>query len=456
MNRNMMQGTGVEAKDDNSSRAPGLGGRPRALDRLGLREQDIWNDIAYGLTYKRIQSKYAKKVVDPDSRKTSYNGLGIRTIARIAGRMPKDYEANFDEFSKLPGVANWKRHIKGRNSEWKRYYKIMNRLWEEVWSKKALEDVDDDDFSSAIEYIHENIGDAHGKIALSRFWESQLLPKVDITNFRNDLKWDRRARIIPELMSERFLTELFPAILEKVKKGTVETDICGKPCTIRLTPQEVDEMILALNVKATTGMRTGSRKAGRELWGMKLAGNEGETRVVFLNGKFLGMVVHAKKGIEWYVQPATLPCEVSDMLEQHIMKYDIRSGDYLIQELTPSRAGGVLRGVCRSLGITGLRLHDLRKAYLTGMCLAGVRLEYAVAMNVGWRSIEVARKHYLMVGGENKEREYSKFADKFFDNGKAPSRLHEAVGSTDGGELERMANILRQSGYTIEGPRTPS
>jgi hypothetical protein len=105
-------------------------------------------------------------------------------------------------------------------SEWKRYYQIVNRIWEEVWRKKTLQDVDDDDFSSPIEYIHENIGDAHGKIALRRFWESQLLPKVDITNFRNDLKWDRHARIIPELMSERFLTELFPAILEKVKKGT--------------------------------------------------------------------------------------------------------------------------------------------------------------------------------------------------------------------------------------------
>jgi hypothetical protein len=441
-----------ETDKENSGLKRKLGGRPKALTLLGLRDEDIWNDIVCGLSYKQIARKHGKKTVSENkSGKTFHKGLSERTIARIASRMPQGYEANFDEFSKVPGVEIWRRQMKSNNLEWKRYFVIMKEIWKEVWGKKALEDVDNDDFTLAIEYIHESkIGEAHGKIAIHRFWKSNLLPLVDISNFQNDLKWKRGVRIIPELMSERFFKEIFPSMLQKIRNGVIKVKNGERLCTIELTPRQIDEMILVALLKVTTGIRTGSRQAGRELWGTKVGGSEKETRVTLTNGSFLGMVVNAKKDQRWYIQPTTVPKEVTEKLERHITKYAIGNGEYLIQELTPSPANSFLKGVCQALTITEMRLHDFRKAYLTGMCLAGVRLEYAVDMNVGWRSIETARKHYLMVGGLKKEQEYRKFSRRFFDD----EGLHSTQYGLDEkrGNLERMAEILSQNGYEVESP----
>ena len=92
-----------------------------------------------------------------------------------------------------------------------------------------------------------------------------------------------------------------------------------------------------------------------------------------------------------------MPDKARTLLEAHIRKYDLKSGDFLIQDLIDDLANAVLKKACRELGITPLNLHDLRKAYLTGLRLCGIPLEAAIDLMVGWKKIDTAKNHYLML-----------------------------------------------------------
>ena len=54
-----------------------------------------------------------------------------------------------------------------------------------------------------------------------------------------------------------------------------------------------------------------------------------------------------------------------------------------------------------------LKLHDIRKVALTWLWIMGISLEVATTLNVGWKDLNTARKHYLHLRGllKNSSRE---------------------------------------------------
>jgi len=155
-----------------------------------------------------------------------------------------------------------------------------------------------------------------------------------------------------------------------------------------------DEFVLVVWSKTLTGIRTGDREEERELWGTRI--NQGHTQIaVNSEGHFQSWTVSAKKKERWHF--SLIPSKLKELLESHIDKYDLKSGDFLIQELDSHIANVWLKEACKQLQITPLNLHDLRKAYLTGLRLSGIPLEAAIDLMVGWKKIDTAKNHYLML-----------------------------------------------------------
>ena len=155
-----------------------------------------------------------------------------------------------------------------------------------------------------------------------------------------------------------------------------------------------DEFVLVVWSKTLTGIRTGDREEERELWGTRI--NQGHTQIaVNSEGHFQSWTVSAKKKERWHF--SLIPSKLKELLESHIDKYDLKSGDFLIQELDSHIANVWLKEACKQLQITPLNLHDLRKAYLTGLRLSGIPLEAAIDLMVGWKKIDTAKDHYLMM-----------------------------------------------------------
>jgi len=194
-----------------------------------------------------------------------------------------------------------------------------------------------------------------------------------------------------------FFTEILPKLFNAIS-------------ALPIDERKRDELLLVVYLKATTGIRTGSRTAERELWGTRLQAGKTSLQI----GERIDWTVFAKGKEIWHI--TFLPQKVSELLRKHISKWQIKAGQYLIQSLWFDEARLLLKQVCAALNIPPLNLHDLRKVYLTGLCLSGIPLETAVELNVGWKDLNTARKHYLEVKALNADAEYAKFSDKFFNN----------------------------------------
>lgn len=153
--------------------------------------------------------------------------------------------------------------------------------------------------------------------------------------------------------------------------------------------REKDEIELILLTKATTGMRTGSRRFETGLWGTRIA--EGLSPLQIINDDFTWEVLE-KKDEKWTIN--FKPNPFKSCLLRFVKKYGLKKGDYLIS-ISDERANALLKQACELLKVTPLTLHDLRKVYVSYLVRSGFPLEKAIKINVGWTDIGTAYKHYL-------------------------------------------------------------
>jgi integrase len=316
--------------------------------------------------------------------------------------MPTDYQAQFSDFQSLPQVPEYMKWLESKHGDKaaaKRWAQMVEKVWLACW-KKPLEAITEQDIVTALNWIKENHPNSVfqwilGIRSMVRFgignqaWLSKNLGTKGKKN---------QPRTLAILTQSEFFDKTLPAIFEKIK-------------TLPAPEREREEMNLAVGVKVASGIRTGDHKKERELWGTRI--NEGKTNLqISVEGSISDWIVFAKKGEIWHVR--YMPQRLRTELIAFIRKYKLKNGDYLMQALSIENARKYLKDICESLGIPPLRLHDLRKVYLTGLCLAGIPLETAVDLNVGWKDLNTAKKHYLEIRAMNADKEYDKFSERFF------------------------------------------
>jgi len=150
-----------------------------------------------------------------------------------------------------------------------------------------------------------------------------------------------------------------------------------------------DEIELILLTKAQTGIRTGVRRWESEIWGTRIAA--GRSPIQFIGNDFTWHV-YAKRGEEWDIGFKT--DQLRTMLAGFVRKYDLKTGDWLLS-IGDTKANRLLREACQQLNLTPLHLHDCRKIYVSFLVRAHIPLETAIGLNVGWKDMNTAFKHYL-------------------------------------------------------------
>jgi integrase len=277
-----------------------------------------------------------------------------------------------------------------------------------LWGKKQLSQLTEGDIVAAVAEINaKSTGGARfGDIIAIRALIRHGIGKPEwLTKHLDTRGMKYEPRMPPELLLKESFDALLPRIRNRVSQMAKEGRIVeGELVTV----EEAKQLELIFLLKITTGIRTGDRDAERELWGTKIAA--GQSPIYFdQNGGFLTWNVFAKRGEKWTITKETIPAEVKYWLDAHVKRYNLKPGDFLIP-ISLGRAHAIRRAIMQEEGFSNLSFHDFRKAYLTGLVLAGVPLEIAVELNVGWRDINTARTHYLTVKKLNATSEYLKVA----------------------------------------------
>ena len=192
----------------------------------------------------------------------------------------------------------------------------------------------------------------------------------------------------------------FPSLFKKILASAINN---------AKDEREKDEINFIVNVKAMTGIRTGKRQFEQGLWGSRIA--EGKSFLQVLEKDFVWHV-YEKKEEEWDIN--FKPPMLVNIVNNYVRKWALKKGDWVIS-IEPSRAGQLLRQACIENNVTELKLHDLRKVYVSYLVRAGIPLERAIRLNVGWKDIGTANKHYLMFSSiwEDVSEKLSKFSGFF-------------------------------------------
>jgi len=159
---------------------------------------------------------------------------------------------------------------------------------------------------------------------------------------------------------------------------------------IAKTERERDEINLILTVKSQTGMRTGKRRFEQALWGTKIA--EGRSSLEVVGDDFAWQVYEKKEEI-WNISWKTR--KLTETVVDFVRKYQLKKGDWLVS-MHEDRANDILHEACDQLNVSRLNLHDCRKIYVSFLVRSGIPLEKAIRLNVGWKDIGTANKHYLV------------------------------------------------------------
>lgn len=199
-------------------------------------------------------------------------------------------------------------------------------------------------------------------------------PLMAIENLTQGLKGE--ARQIPMLLLKDF-PDLFRNIIAEARK-------------ISENEREADEIDLILIIKSQTGIRTGNRRFEQGLWGTKIA--EGLSKLEVYGNDFT-WVVSEKKEEVWQIGFKTK--KLVEKITNFINKYRLQKGDYLIS-ISEDRANKLLHKACDNLNLSRLNLHDCRKIYVSFLVRSKIHLESAIRLNVGWKDLNTANKHYLM------------------------------------------------------------
>ncbi len=242
-------------------------------------------------------------------------------------------------------------------------FNFCKKVYEDVWNKPSI---------LLLRDPKEKFGDQVCSKFLSVFQEDEKRIRRRKKIIRYFFRFIGR-----QDLNERYLT------VKKSRDLIVKRDL---PVITNMDfPEKVDQLIgmvqknlgeeyaLALRFKLVTMMRTGNRKAEKELLGLKK--DLGKSWISFENkdrfkGKILGKGME-EWGIDWL--PITVRHEIFRLYSSR------KIGEYLfnINEKTLLKE---LRKDCLALGLPPLRLHDLRKVTISWFWVFGIDLSIATEL----------------------------------------------------------------------------
>jgi len=300
------------------------------------------------------------------------------------------------------------------------YFNFCSRIWEKIFDQCDLTVLCDQNHhlgdQMALKFVTEFQDDKprmRSRLKQIRFL-FRFLGRGDLNDKHlkmSNSKHPRAKRKVPEISNTNF-----PMIY--------------KECEDRVRALLGNEAILDLRLKIVTQMRTGSKKAEREFYGI-FKGTETKSYLNMVTADEYQFHVFAKKSEEWDV--IWMPEWVKTALFERYQKLD--RGDQ-IAHTSMKKLRDVWGDVTEEIIGRRLILHDLRKISLTWLYVMGVPLEVATQLNVGWKDLSTAHSHYIdikRVLRKSYRAEYQKNIPDWFKEGLDDFTGFEAVIGGGGG-----------------------
>jgi hypothetical protein len=347
-----------------------------------------------------------------------------RTIERMIERRDHERKAQttyekIENFDKLPGINEFKSWVTSRHRLRPDIAKYcvngVERIWTEVWKKKNPALLSESDFVDASNWVMQQSEGNRSTLMLA-------VRTVIRGGLGGKFEWlskhlsTKGLKVIADMPVEFLQPDTFHQVIPRLYgaldelEGTMVKSVAGG-ANATLTRMEIDEFETIVDVKRSWGPRTGDSEAERETWGMKI--NSGRTNVaVDGDGHVQSIKFYAKGGYTWGPIPRAMlqySRVTVEKLEKRIAEYSIVN-DQLLWSMSRNRAYAILRAACQKAQMTNLRLHDFRKMYASAMIEAGVPMEIAVDLGVGWHDMNTMKKHYLALRGATHADGYAKIA----------------------------------------------
>lgn len=309
--------------------------------------------------------------------------------------------AKSDVFEQNPGVADWIVWVKSRfGTAAQSYINKAKLIWEEVWEKKPLSLLSEADIVKGKLWVQKQSQGSQlmAMLSLRALIRGGYGQHGWLSKHLTTRGYKFKASFPPEMTTEAqwrtILPRLYHALDKMFNDGTI-------------TPEEYTTFRLLLQIKVRIGARTGNATREMETWGIRL--NAGKTNVrVEPDGSISSWTFYAKGKQTWGPFSADISPSLKRETEQYISDKQLKNGDYLITGLDQQRAGEILRAACKIAELTPLRLHDFRRMSGTGRVLAGIPMEVACDMGVGWKDIKTMKEYYMTIKGINAAAEYQK------------------------------------------------
>jgi len=147
---------------------------------------------------------------------------------------------------------------------------------------------------------------------------------------------------------------------------------------------------LLIKLKIITMLRTGSEKANKELFGIKVK-ETNHTYLIMKSQDEWDFRILAKRNEKWVI--SWIPSEIRALLFKHYQATE--KGAYLFGDIDVNVLRKTWGDCCLRAGLPELILHDMRKIGITWLYTLGIPLEVATDINVGWRDLNTAKRFYV-------------------------------------------------------------
>jgi hypothetical protein len=357
-------------------------GRPRVNRNLALR---LILSGKYDNKQLRRKLKCGQKTL-----KRIYDELEEEGLLEKQDRNePDEVEADFDEECIRATGISFKEWCKTKTKNWKQQFDFGNRVWANVWGRPSLVQLRDTDNELGdqlcIRFLR-TFGDDTKRIRRRKVqirYLFRFLGRHDLCDRHltvTESRDPRPVREIPEISMIDFPLK-FQAALDEIRY---------------LHGFEAETM---LQVKLCGLMRTG--RQGKSLTGLTV-GTDAPSYVYFSDVDNWRIRVLEKDNEKWNIE--WMPRPVREKLYKIYDSREIgeRLFQFNIRELSKAWGEATRKHIGKSL-----KLHDIRKVALTWLWIMDIPLEVATTLNVGWKDLNTARKHYLHLRGllKNSSRE---------------------------------------------------
>jgi len=346
----------------------------------------------------KVNEDHARRLFQADKYTTGQIAIQLAchpdTVRRIRRRLEAEgvleaeknirtknfVEADFDaECVNAMGISflEW---LATKRKSHRRVFNFCRRVWDKVWGKPSLVNV---------AYRNDKLGD---KLCL------EYLKVFDDRDRSRD-----RKKLIRQLfkflgrsdLNDKYMTmtqSRDPRSVKKIPEINSPTfPLKFEECLLAM--ENIDPAYgQAIRFKLCTQMRTGNRKAERAFFGIRV-GSEGKSYAYIESPGIFQIHVLEKMGEEWDI--SWLPRKVRE--EIYMLSRIKKSGDPL-WDMKPEKLLAAWGDVTERIIGRRLALHDLRKVSLTWFYVCGLPLEVATRLNVGWKDLSTADRHYMDIG----------------------------------------------------------